>query len=128
MQTRDREKERRDSILLMLFILLFGFICIILSSGWALRFAPSWKLPADMGSNLNPDSDFLTDRPIGFLEPLDPAILTNAAWIDVFLTPGASFSTPIPNSTNTSSPTATNIVVPTATNAPAAWACSTNGA
>jgi len=36
MQTRDREKERRDSILLMLFILLFGFICIILSSGWAL--------------------------------------------------------------------------------------------
>src|SRR6185503_13055500 len=100
MQTRDREKERRDSILLMLFILLFGFICIILSSGWALRLAPSWRLNSSMGSNLNPDSDFLTNVPIGLFEPLDPAILPNAAWIDVFLTPGASFSPPIPNSTN----------------------------
>jgi uncharacterized repeat protein (TIGR01451 family) len=126
MQMRDREKERRDSILLLLLILLFGFICIILSSGWALRFAPSWKLNSNMGSNLNPDSDFLTNVPIGFFEPLDPSILTNPAWMDIFLTPGASFSTPIPVSTNTSSPTATNIVVTTVTNAPANTPVPTN--
>ena len=105
MKAREGERDRRDSIVLMLLILLVGFICIIFSSGWALRFAPSWKLPADMGSNLNPDSDFLTNMPIGFFEPLDPSILTNPAWLDVFLTPGASFSTLVPP---TSSPTSTS--------------------
>jgi len=106
MKTRDREKESRDSIILMLLILLLGFFCIILSSGWALRFTRSWRLNSNMGSNLNPDSDFLTNMPVGFLEPLDPSILTNPPWFDVFLTPGASFptqppKTPPPTPTNT---------------------------
>lgn len=96
MKTRERERDSRDSIVLMLFILLLGFICIILSSGWALRFAPSWRFNSNMGSNLNPNSDFLTNQPVGFFEPIDPSILTNPAWIDVFLTPGASYSTPEP--------------------------------
>ena len=94
MQTRER--EGRDSIILIILILLLGFICIILASGWALRFAPSWRLPANMNSNLNPNSAFLTGRPVSFIEPLDPAILTNPVWIDVFLTPGASFETRTP--------------------------------
>ena len=117
MKVRERERDSRDSLLLMLLILLVGFICIILSSGWALRFAPNWRLPADMGSNLNPDSDFLTNMPIGFFEPLDPSILTNPAWLDVFLTPGASFSTlvpPTPSPTSTSTRTLPNTATNTA--------------
>ncbi|HEU0294690.1 MAG TPA: hypothetical protein VFR47_18260 [Anaerolineales bacterium] len=118
MKPREREKESRDSIALMLLILLLGFICIILSSGWALRFAPSWKLPSSMGSNLNPDSDSLTGVPVNFIEPLDPSILTNPAWFDVFLTPGASFATrvaptPTPTVTIQSVPPKTNTPVPT---------------
>ena len=103
MKTHDREKESRDSIIIMLSILLLGFICIIFSSGWALRFAPSWKLASAMGSNLNPDSDFLTGRPVDLFEPLDPSILTNPPWLGIFLTPGAIFSTstPLPTSTIT---------------------------
>jgi hypothetical protein len=118
MKPPEREKESRDSIALMLLILLLGFICIILSSGWALRFAPSWKLPSSMGSNLNPDSDSLTNVPVNFIEPLDPSILTNPAWFDVFLTPGASFATrvaptPTPTVTIQSVPPKTNTPVPT---------------
>lgn len=126
MKTRDREKESRDSILVMLLILLLGFICIILTSGWALRIAPSWKLPANMDSMLNPDNDFLTSHPSDFLEPLDPAILTNPAWMNVFLTPGASFSTLPPRigSTNTSVPTNTSL--PVLVNSPTSTSSSIN--
>jgi len=119
MKTKTRENERRDSVIIIILILLLGFICIILASGWALRFAPSWKLDTNMGSNLNPNSDFLTSRPIGFFEPLDPAILTKPAWMDVFLTPGVSSvsfptRTPLPTITATSAPPKTNTpVVPT---------------
>jgi uncharacterized repeat protein (TIGR01451 family) len=110
MKTREREKESRDSIVLMLLILLLGFICIIITSGWALRFSPSWRLPTNMGSNLNPDSDFLT-RPVELLEPLDPAILTDPAWNNVFLTPSASFVTRV-FSTPTPTPTTLRNVPP----------------
>jgi uncharacterized repeat protein (TIGR01451 family) len=110
-----REKERRDYGIIIILILLLGFICIILASGWALRFAPSWKLNTNMGSNLDPNSDFLTSQPVGFLEPLDPSILTQPAWIDIFLTPGISLSTrtPLPTSTATLVPVKTSTPVPT---------------
>jgi uncharacterized repeat protein (TIGR01451 family) len=122
---KTHENERRDSGLIIILILLLGFICIILASGWALRFAPSWKLDTNMGSNLDPNNGFLTSRPASFIEPLDPAILTNPVWIDGFLTPGMSFPmrtaqptgtstlTPVPLNTNTPIPTFT--VVPTNT-------------
>lgn len=128
MKTRDREKESRESIVLMLLILLLGFICIILTSGWALRFAPSWRLPADMGSNLNPDSEFRTGVPDSFFEPLDPSILTNPAWFDVFLTPDAPFAThpPLPTLTNTPAPTNTNTSIPVITNSPTSTPLPTN--
>lgn len=125
MKTKPRENERRDSALVIVLILLLGFFCIIFASGWALRFAPSWKLNTSMGSNLNPSSDFLTSRPVSFIEPLDPAILTNPAWMDVFLTPGASLSfptrTPLPTFTASSIPPKTNTpvtptLIPSATN------------
>ena len=52
MKTRERENERRNSIIVIILILLLGLICIILASGWAIRFAPHWKLNSSMGSNL----------------------------------------------------------------------------
>ena len=117
MKTKPRENERRDSVLIIVLILLLGFFCIIFASGWALRFAPSWKLNTSMGSNLNPGNDFLTSRPVSFIEPLDPAILTNPVWMDVFLTPGASLSfptrTPLPTFTATSVPLPTRTPLPT---------------
>lgn len=114
---KTREHERRDYVIVIVLILLVGFLCIVLASGWALRFDPSWRLPANMDSNLNPDSDFLTSRPVSFFEPLDSSILTNPAWLDVFLTPGASFSTrtPMPTATSTSLPPNTSTLIPTQT-------------
>ena len=86
------EQERRDWFLIPL-ILGLGFLCVILAGQWALRFSPRWTLQADMDSKLDPNSDFLTRRPSGFIEPVDPAILTQPVWINLFLTPGAEFST-----------------------------------
>ncbi|HXF86396.1 MAG TPA: DUF11 domain-containing protein [Anaerolineales bacterium] len=97
---KSTERERRDW-LLILIIFFIGFLCIILAGNLALRFAPRWELPADMGSNLDPNRDFLTRRPSGFLNPLDPAILTPPIWLDVFLTPGVIFSSRTPAPTNT---------------------------
>src|SRR5436190_18930939 len=117
-----REKESRGSGIIIILILLLGFICIIVASGWALRFAPSWRLNTNMESNLNPNSDFLTHRPVSFIEPLDPSILTQPAWINLFLTPGISLATrtPLPTSTVTNIPskTSTPIVIPTQTTVP----------
>lgn len=109
------EHERRDWVVILI-ILLIGFLCVILAGERAIRFAPFWKLDANMGSNLNPDSDFLTTRPTGYFEPLDPSILTQPVWINAFLTPGASFPTrtPMPP-TNTPLPTNT---LPAPTNTP----------
>jgi hypothetical protein len=86
------EQERRDWIMIPL-ILGIGFLCVIIAGQWALRFSPSWKLNANMDSNLDPNSDFLTRRPGGFIEPVDPSILTQPVWINLFLTPGAQFPT-----------------------------------
>lgn len=101
------EHERRDWVVILV-ILLVGFLCVILAGSWAIRFAPFWKLDTNMGSNLDPDSNFLTHRPAGYFEPLDPSILTQPVWINAFLTPGASFPTrtPVPP-TNTPPPTNT---------------------
>jgi uncharacterized repeat protein (TIGR01451 family) len=93
MQVPEREKEDRRDWIIVLLILLFGFLCILLASGWALRLTPSWRLDSDMESNLDPNGDFLTNKPVDFYEPLDPSILTQPVWADVFLTPGAVLPT-----------------------------------
>ena len=95
------EHERRDWFIILL-ILLFGLLFMLLAGGWALHFTSHWELDANMESMLDPNSDFLTRRPSGFIEPVDPAILTNPAWINVFLTPSALFSTGTPLPTVTS--------------------------
>ncbi len=88
------EHERRDWVIIVVIILI-GFMCVFLVGYWAVRFPPGWELAADMGSKLDPNSDFLTRRPGGFVEPVDSIILTQPAWIHVILTPGALFPTRI---------------------------------
>src|SRR5512147_992889 len=97
------EQERRDWLIIPV-ILGIGSLCVIIAGQWALRFSPNWKLNTDMHSNLDPNSDFLTRRPSGFVEPIDASILTQPAWLNLFLTPGASFATgtPFPTPTSTS--------------------------
>jgi hypothetical protein len=131
------EQERRDWIMIPL-ILGIGFLCVIIAGQWALRFSPSWKLNANMDSNLDPNRDFLTHRPGGFIEPVDPSILTQPVWINLFLTPGAQFPTGTLNpitagtsfstSASTQMPfkTSTPISIPSATNTNAAIASPTN--
>jgi hypothetical protein len=100
------EQERRDWFLIP-FILAIGFLFVIIAGQWALRFSPRWKLNANMESNLDPNSDFLTQRPNGFFEPVDASVLTQHPWIDLFLTPGAAFATGTPLHAMTATPTAT---------------------
>src|SRR5690242_9011862 len=96
------QQERRDWFIIPL-ILGLGFLCVIVAGQWALHFTPSWKLNTNMDSKLDPNSDFLTRRPSGFIEPVDPSILTEPVWINLFLTPGAEFATrtAIPATTGT---------------------------
>jgi hypothetical protein len=124
------EQERRDWFIIPL-ILGIGFLCVIIAGQWALRFSPSWKLNADMDSNLDPNSDFLTRRPNGFIEPIDPSILTEPVWINLFLTPGASLltGTPFPQAKITSSFTTTTSTItqaPFKTSTPTRIASATN--
>lgn len=115
-KSKASEHERRDWTIILI-ILLFGFLCVILAGQWAVRFAPIWKLDTNMQSNLDPNSDFLTNRPVSYYEPLDPSILTQPVWFDVFLTPGASVEarTSIPQ---TNTPVGTTTPVPIASNPP----------
>ncbi len=123
------EQERRDWFLIPL-ILGLGFLCVIIAGQWALHFAPSWKLNANMDSKLDPNSDFLTRRPEGFIEPVDPSILTEPVWINIFLTPGATFSTrtlvPVTESTSFRTPTAAQTQPPLNTPTPMNLASATN--
>jgi len=113
-QEKPLERKRRDWIII-LSILFIGFLCVILAGQWAIHFSPTWSMNTNMGSQIDPNSDFFTKQPNEFLEPLDPSILTQPAWIDVFLTPGASLPsrTPVPTSLSTNTPPATNSPVPT---------------
>ena len=112
------ERERQDWGI-VLIILLMGFLCVIVAAQWALRLSPTWTLNADMGSNLDLNSEFLTRKPVVFFEPVDPAILTQPAWVNgnVFLTPGVSYSTvtPLPPLTSTVSTEPETTLIPTNT-------------
>ena len=127
---RATENEKRDWAVIAL-ILLLGLLWILLAGGWALRFAPLWELDTNVESNIDPNRDFLTRKPEGFIEPVDAAILTNPAWINEFLTPGASFftATPFPTTANISFTTSTpGTPVTTQTTATATTALATNTA
>ena len=127
------EHERRDRIIVAI-ILLIGFLCVIVAGRWALSFPPNWELNADMESNLDPNSDFLTRRPSDFIEAVDPSILTPPVWINLFLTPGAQFATrtliPVTEGTSFRTPTAaakpTQTQTPFETSTPTSIASATN--
>src|SRR6266540_383537 len=108
------ENERRDWAVIAL-ILLFGLFGILIAGGWALRFTPRWELDTNVQSKLDPNSDFLTNKPVGFIEPVDSAILTNPAWMNAALTPGASFSAITQLSTAASTSASTASAVPSQT-------------
>ena len=89
---RPANGEKRDWAVIAL-ILLLGLFGLLLAGEWALRFAPLWELDANALSNIDPNRDFLTNKPDTFIEPIDPAILNNPISLNSMLTPGASFTT-----------------------------------
>lgn len=103
---RTSDGEKRDWAVIAL-ILLLGLFAILLAGEWALRFVPLWELDANALSRIDPNSDFLTNKPEGFIEPVDPSILNNPVSLNSFLTPGAQFTTrtPLPTGMSTSSST-----------------------
>ncbi len=104
MKTQDedtRRKGRRD-LLLVLLILPFGILCMLITGQAAIRLAPTWMLPADMGSYLNPNADLAAQDNQVIIEPLNPGILTPPVW------GGGLFLTP-----NVPIPTRVVVVVPT---------------
>lgn len=103
-----RERKRRDWTIILI-ILLFGFLCVIIAGEQAIRFSPTWKLDSNMRSNLDPDGIFLTNRPANYFQPLDPSILTQPTWVNVFLTPGIAYEP------RTSAPVSVTISAPTNT-------------
>ena len=114
-----QERERRDWIIILI-ILLIGFLCVILAGEQAIRFSPRWRLDTNMRSNLDPNSDFLTNRPDNYYEPVDSSILTQQIRINNFLTPGALFeiNTSQPSSGITNTPVETNTPAPTLLTSP----------
>jgi hypothetical protein len=118
MKTNNR--ELRDWFIITVIILI-GFLCLIIAGSMAVRFSPSWELDASMDSHLDPNSDFLTRRPLGFIEPVDESILTPPIWMGLFQTPGAFVPqrtslppiTSVPAYTSTSAPVSTSPAIPT---------------
>ena len=121
------ERERLDWTIVVIIILVVGFVCVIAAGQLALRFSPTWQLATNMESHLDPNSDYLTSRPSGFIEPVDASILTQPGWID-FLTPGESIitGTPFPTITATSSSVPTTMSSETATHTTTVAASPTN--
>lgn len=101
----EEEKRERQDWLLVLLILLIGFMCVLGAGQRALFASPNWTMNANMESGIDPNKDFLT-KPVDVFEPIDANILTQPAWVKVFLTPGAKFVT----GTAPAGPVATNNV------------------
>ena len=86
-----QKRERRDWTFLI-FIIPIGIFLILIVGQLAIQLVPTWRVNADMNSNLEPDPN--SARPFALLEPILPQILTPMAWLDVYLTPGADISFP----------------------------------
>lgn len=100
---------------MIIVIILIGFVCLIIAGWTAIRFAPSWQLSSNMDSRLDPDSDYLTNRPQAYIEPVSQSILTPPLWMNIFQTPGASVPQRTPLPTRTTVPVMTSPVVPVTT-------------
>jgi hypothetical protein len=94
-------KNERRGWTLVAILLLIGLLCVTAAGNLAIRFAPRWTLQADMRSRLDPNSAYFTSLPENFFLPVDPAILTPPIWINLFLTPGQSIPTRVPQATGT---------------------------
>lgn len=86
-----QEHERRDWRL-MIFIIPLGILLMCIVGQIAIRLIPRWSVPADMTSNLDPNT--ASERPFSLLQPLIPQILTPMGWAGIYLTPGADISFP----------------------------------
>lgn len=113
----EREARRRD-LLLVLLIVPLSILCMFLTGQLAIKLDPFWELPVDLGSNLDPNVDFAAEPIQDLMEPINPNILTQPVWEDLFLTPNAVIPTriiptnlPTPLPQPTAQPTA---VIPTA--------------
>lgn len=122
--TKTDRRGLRDWFIITVIILI-GFLCLIVAGSMAVRFSPRWQLSSNMDSSIDPNSDYLTRRPQGYIEPVDEAILTPPIWIEFFQTPGATVpqQTPLPTRTVAAS---TSVVMPTATGPAAATLIPTN--
>lgn len=83
------ERKQRDW-LLFLFILPLGIALLFCVGQLAIGITPNWEIQADMRSNLDPNSDFLTPQASGLIAPLDPNILTLPAWLNPLLNPNST--------------------------------------
>ncbi|MBN1452817.1 MAG: DUF11 domain-containing protein [Anaerolineales bacterium] len=111
-ERKEREEPRRD-LLLILLIVPLGVLCMFLTGQQAIKLVPSWTLVADMGSSLDPDVDFAAKTNPELMEPVNPNILTQPVWGDLFLTPNAIIPTRIiiiPTKVPTLQPQPTTII------------------
>lgn len=111
---RTDRRELRDWFIITVIILI-GFLCLIVAGSMAVRFAPRWQLASNMDSHLDPNSDYLTNRPHGYIEPVDQSILTPPIWMEFFQTPGAFVPQRTPLPTRTAVPVITSSAMPTHT-------------
>lgn len=114
---KEVEHERRDWIIILV-IILFGFLCVFLAGTWAVRTSSSWKINANMDSDLPINNGSPSNRPAEFFPAIDPAIETQPAWMGTYLTKGAVIPTRI-IPTDTPAPTAASTqAVSTSTSTP----------
>lgn len=111
---RTSDGEKRDWVVIAL-ILALGLFGILLAGEWALRFAPRWELDANALSKIDPNSDFLTNKPVEFIEPIDPEILNNPVSLNNLLTPGAQFTTATPHPNGIATSASTQVITQAAT-------------
>ena len=82
---RRRDLKWYDPLIVLLVVLL-SFACLMAIADLAVRPSPLWQVPADMVSELDPDTR--TDSWGVYVEPLRPEVMTPPAWdLDSILTP-----------------------------------------
>ena len=87
----DTQRKARRDLWLILLILPFAVLCMFVAGQAAIKLAPTWMLPINMFSNLDPNAIFGGPANPFIIEPLDPGILTQPAWENYFLTPNAVY-------------------------------------
>ncbi|NQU30091.1 MAG: hypothetical protein HQ525_05435, partial [Anaerolineae bacterium] len=117
------ERSGRDWSLILI-ILLIG-VCLMLVAGErATMVVAKWSLNADMDSMLDPYSKIHVSPQANSLQPVNPEILNEPAWLETYLTPMAednngeiAFTMVVfdPNVTPSASPSPSPSPSPTAT-------------